>query len=382
MPILREQFTDLMIQYGFARFPRTVGNPIQTIIYDFDSLLLFFRLNNGKFPVYTSSNSYWDFDVYGNPTNVYYEKLFFDLDVDTGYDVETAHKDCQRIAEFCKDNKIPFISSFSGNGFHFYVYFKPKIRTIDSKLTQEIRAVAGYLKKELKLKTANLVVAEPRRMVRIPLSRYVTGKEIDGWTKKDRSCIPLTYDQLMNNKLSDIKILSKHPTLLSQPYKQEGNKIKLKDFIKNYDINVKVSSYSGRKYEVNHDESTVEFTSYEQDQFFQILDRILPLPCLSRMLRNKNPPHFIRFSACAFLTKVIPLQEALNLFDKIAHDAKWNDRHNKIIRESQIKNIYAKGYTEYSCEELVKLGVCVGGDCVRYKHYLKRNNLTEHKESI
>jgi len=371
--ITREDFTRLMIQYGFARFPRAVGLPIQTIIRDFDTFILFFKLNNGRFPLYTSSNSYWDFDKYGNPTNVYYEKLFFDLDEDTGYTVEDALKNCQVIAEFCKDNKIPFATCFSGNGFHFYIFFKPKMRTIDRQLTQEIRSVANYLKEELNLKTANLVVAEPKRLVRIPLSTYVTGKEIEGWTVKDWYCIPLTYDQLMNNKLKDIMLIAKHPRLLPQDYKVAGKKIKMKDFIKDYKIDVKRVVEIESSLKISHTEGMVDYSQYDDNEFFKIVNMLIPLPCISRMLRTKNPPHFIRFSACAFLKKVISYEEAIAFFDKLAYDAEWNDRHNKIVRDNQIKNIYRNLYTEYSCDELVKHKVCVGSCCVRYKNYLKKN---------
>lgn len=361
-----------MIQYGFARFPRAVGNPLQTIIGNFSTFLLFYKLNNGKFPLYTSSNSYWDFDKYGNPTNVYYEKLFFDLDVDTGFSVENAHKDCQTLAIFCKDDKIPFVTSFSGNGFHFYIFFKPKIRTIDRQLTQKIRSISGYLKEELDLKTSNLVVAEPKRLVRIPLSRYVTGKEIEGWTAKDKYCIPLTYDQLMNNNLKTIILLAKHPRLLPQNYKVDGNKIKMKNFIKDYKVDVKKVVEVEHHLKQNHTEGMVDYSRYDESEFFKIVDLLIPLPCINQMLRRKNPPHFIRFSACAFLKKVISYEESIAFFDKLAYDAEWNDRHNKIVRDNQIKNIYRNPYTEYSCEMLVNQGVCVGGDCVRYKRYLKK----------
>ena len=382
MTITREDFTHLMIQYGFARFPRAVGNPLQTTIYDFNTFILFFKLNNGKFPLYTSSNSYWDFDKYGNPTNVYYEKLFFDLDVDTGYTVEEALIDCQVMAEFCKDNKIPFASCFSGNGFHFYVFFRPKMRTIDRQLTQDIRAVAGYLKEELKLKTANLVVAEPKRLVRIPLSKYVTGKEIEGWTAKDWYCITLTYDQLMNNKLKDIMLLAKHPRLLPQDYKVGGNKIKMKHFIQDYKIDVRKVVTIEHHLKIDHTEGTVDYSQYDENEFFKIVDLLIPLPCISKMLRTKNPPHFIRFSACAFLKKVISYEEAIAFFDKLAYDAEWNDRYNKIVRDNQIRNIYRNPYSEYSCDMLMEQKVCVGSCCVRYERYLKKKQSNGVKVSL
>ena len=130
MQITRKEFTRVMIEYGFARFPRMVGSPSQSVIYPnnndngFSTFINFFKLNNGTRPVFTSHNSYYDFDEYGNPTNIYYEKLFQDLDTDNkGTTLENAHEDCKKVAEFTIENKMPFICSFSGNGFQIMVVF-------------------------------------------------------------------------------------------------------------------------------------------------------------------------------------------------------------------------------------------------------------------
>ena len=359
-----------MIQYGFVKFPRAVGNPIQTIIHDFNTFITFYKLNNCKLPVFTSNNSYWDYDKYGNPSNVVYEKLFFDLDIDTGFTVEQAHEDAKKLAEFCFENKIPHSTVFSGNGFHFYVYFKPKVYTLDVKLSQTIKGIANYLKTELELKSANLMVAEPKRLVRVPYSKYVTQKNAEGWQPMDWFCIPLTKEQLQL-PLNEIRLLSKNPPITNDMvFKQPGNSIKMKELIKQFKIDIKTPVII-EKMKYNYPETKIDFTKVKDKNFREIVNMLIPHKCLQKMIWMKNPPHFIRFSVCAFLVNVISLNEAITLFDKISYEAEWNDRQNKGIRDYQITNIYRNNYIPYSCDMLDKQGICTHNkDCIKYERFI------------
>jgi len=378
--INRKDFTKLMVDYGFSRFPRTVGKPDQYMIHDFDAFIFFFKYNYGKTPLFTSTNSYWDLNEIGNPTNIYYEKLFFDMDTDTGYTQEEAHKEIRIIAKYCNDNKIPCTISFSGLGFHFFMFFKPKIYTLDENLSRTIKGVANYIKEELKLKTANLVCAEPKRLVRIPLSKYVTKKEgEDEWNVTNRNCIPLTYDQVMNLSTEEIKQLSSNFKTLKQKYRTDGNSIFIKDFIKDNKIDITKKVIMTDRSGV-HMEEQFSYDNVKDDDIFKIVQFLIPFPCLSRNIFDKNPPHFIRFSACAFLShnSILNKDEALNLFDKISIVAEWNDRQNTMTRRYQIENIYSNPeYDRYSCEKMNMYGCCIGKDCKYYAKYLEKVKLNE-----
>ena len=374
--INRKQFTQLMVDYGFVRFPRAIGKPDQHIIHDFESFIFFFKYNYGKRPLFTSTNSYWDFNEIGNPTNVYYEKLFFDLDIDTGYSTEDAHKETIKMADFCKQNKIPFAQSFSGLGFHFFMFFKPKMYTLDENLSRTVKGVANYMKEELKLKTANMVCAEPKRLVRIPLSKYVTKKQ-DGskgeWFATDRNCIPLTYNQVSSMTTDEIRNLSANFKTLEESYRTTGNKINLKDFVKEYsvDINKRVimTDRAGKVIDGNF-----EYQEFQNDDIYKITQLLIPFPCINKHIFDKNPPHFIRFSACAFLSHngILSREESHSFFDKISMVAEWNDRQHSMTRRYQIDNIYNNPeYDRFSCENISSNGYCIGKTCPFYERYLK-----------
>ena len=383
LDINRKQFTKLMIDYGFARFPRAIGKPDQHIIHDFDSFIFFFKYNYGKRPMFTSTNSYWDFNEIGNPTNVYYEKLFFDLDIDTGYTTEEAHKETIKMADFCRGHKIPFTSSFSGMGFHFFIFFKPKILTLDGNLSRSVKGVANYMKEELKLKTINMVCAEPKRLVRIPLSKYVTKKEGDGeWTKTNRNCIPLTYNQLSSMNTDEIRNLSNNFKILDESYKFDGNKIQLKDFIKDFkvDVNRKVIISTREGVVI---ENEVEYNEFKDEEIYKIVQLLVPFPCLSKHIFDKNPPHFVRFSVCAFLShnNILSKEESYSFFDKISMVAEWNDRQHTMTRKYQIDNIYNNPeYDRYSCENIQSSGYCIGKKCKFYERYLKQYTLVNEED--
>lgn len=364
-----------MIDYGFARFPRMMGNPSQVLINNFDTFLNFFKLNHNQRPVFTSTNSYFDFNEYGNPTNVYYEKMFFDIDTDTGCEVAVAHKDCKKLGEFAVENKLPFGAVFSGFGYHGYLFFEPKLRTINIELAQTIKAIQHYLKTELDLKSVNLVCAEPKRLVRVPLSRYVRKIESESsWEVSQRYCTPLTYEELQNMNNDEIMKMSYHPVIKTE-YRTQGNKIKIKNFLKDHRINVKtviesiptdLGDYSG-----------IDCTKFEGKETYELTKGLIPMPCIHDVLWGKNPAHFVRFSACAFLTSVLSREEAHTFFDKLSHEAEWNDRHNKITRTYQIDNIYDKNYKPYSCKDLYQMGLCIGESCKYYKKKILGGNENE-----
>lgn len=380
MRLTRNQLTKVLIEYGFARFPRIVGDPNQHMVYNFDQVLNFLKMQYGGRPKFISHNSYYDMDEYNNPTNVYFEKTFQDLDTDMGGTVEDAHKDCKKMSEFCKDNKIPHAMCFSGNGFHFYTFMRPKMYTLNRDLSQKIKAVHHYFKQEAGLETPNMVCAEPKRLVRIPFSKYVKKTPNEkGWTRADNYCVPITEHIIHNYNTDEIREYSKNP-MVEPRYKVQGNKIYFKDLLKDFGIDSAFTA-SVPKNEITGE--SVNYTKIDDKHFYELSKALVPHPCLHTHMWYKNPSHAIRFSACAFLYDVLTRQEAHSFFDKLSHEAQWNDRNNKFIRDYQIDNIYDNGYMKYSCIDLQSMGYCVGNECKYYEKFIKeRGNMDIKDEDL
>ena len=238
-----------------------------------------------------------------------------------------------------------------------------------------------FLKEELKLTTPNMQCAEPKRLVRVPFSRYVSKHpNTKGWLINDNYCVPITLDMLMDWKTSDIVEYSHNP-VLKDSYKVEGKKMAVKEFLKDHDIKPRKSiSLMPNGINVLDYGDPVDYTKIEDKDFFEITKLLVPQPCLHRILWTKNPPHFVRFSVCAFLTDVMGKRDGLLFFDKLAHEAEWNDRNNQFIRRYQVENIFDNRYLPYSCLELYNMGVCVGPECKKYEKYLNEKDTSVFEE--
>jgi hypothetical protein len=162
-------------------------------------------------------------------------------------------------------------------------------------------------------------------------------------------------------KTSEIIELSYKPTYESS-YLNPGDNITLKQLLK--DQNIDSRTFNGVP--LDGISSNVNCTAYEGNDMYEIVKLLMPLPCLNHAIWEKNPPHIIRFSSCAFLTSVLSKEEAQQFFDKLAYEAEWNDRANKPYRTYQIDNIYNQNYRPHSCEELMRLGYCAGEQCFKY----------------
>ena len=178
--------------YNFDLFPRSMGNPIQDKVGSEEEFGYYIAKNNGRHPVFTSSNF-----VFGE--SVLYTQMPWDVDTDKGNSLEEAYREVKKLVEY-----FPYdhLLTFSGNGFHFYLKFTPTILPLTPTLRYNIYYFQKRVVDELGLKTVNLSCAEPKRMIRVPLTKYVyieSGKHI----ATDRWAIPLNDDSLQL-KLEDI----------------------------------------------------------------------------------------------------------------------------------------------------------------------------------
>ena len=109
--------------FDFLTFPRTVGDPVQTVVYNEAEFLKWFKVNTGRVICFTSHNAYPELDQRWNPPRVVkirVSNLFTDLDA--AEKQENAQLDSIKLVDFCEKEDAPFLDDFSGSkGFHHYV---------------------------------------------------------------------------------------------------------------------------------------------------------------------------------------------------------------------------------------------------------------------
>ncbi len=172
--------------YSFDIFPRRVGNPVQSIVNNFNEFEFYISANWGKRPIYTSSNYYED-------SVILFRNMVWDVDTDKGNSLEDAYGELKALAEHFK--YYNFLMTFSGQGFHFYNIFNPELLPIDWKLKYNMQRFQKDVVEKLGLKTVNTSVAEPKRMIRIPLTPYVY-RDKETYIKLNRYAIPLSRESL------------------------------------------------------------------------------------------------------------------------------------------------------------------------------------------
>jgi hypothetical protein len=368
----KEYFLRVMDEYRLDDYPRVLASPNQNMAYNREIAFRFVNYCDamGK-PAFVSANSYKDFDQYQNPSNINFTKLLLDVDMDTGQSPEVVLLEVRRIIKWMNEHKVTHVVSFSGAGFHVIPLFEPKVYTLDRDLSNKIRAIADFFKSGVfdggeKMKCINIQCAEPKRLMRIPYSRYVpkTGGGEDRWEVRNNYCIPLEDDMVLNLDYESILKISFSPPVYDHPVVVQQNKRYLKDFINEF--NIKPREYT--KDEMGEFwETGVDFTSKANTDFIGLMKMMIPLPCLCKALMMKNPPHMIRFRACAFLKDVLNEEEAQSFFDRLAYECEWNDRENTFERHKQVASVYRGGYALNSCKGLQDIGICLKEECYKWK---------------
>lgn len=323
-----DEYVEILNDYGFLNFPRFFGTPSQIEVKTLDRLIHHLNMNDGKYPLYISHNSH-------NGIHVNYAQMFFDLD---GKHMENGLKrsleDTRQLVEefYDYDKNI----SFSGQGFHVLLKFSPKFVRMD-EIRGRIREFQERLKNKLNLETLDIKVAEPRRLVRIPLSQYIWN---DGnqYRKENRYCIPISEDILFSEAESDI-------LKRSERMEYELNPRKLKKM--NID-NLPMSR--DEKYIVEYAESPLDINFYEvsEQRFREIVYELLYRSGgdekLIHNLFSIHPTHQERFIACLKLKNSgLSLNSIISFFDRLSFLGKWDNR-NLEIQKNQITQIMSKDY--------------------------------------
>lgn len=325
-------------RYGLLNLPRKFGYPMQIDIVSLSHLKKLILLNDGKFPLYISCNAH-------NDDYVLLGQLYFDFDGHGFYTIEDARSDVKKLSEYFESQKVDFLIDMTGRGFRILLKVKPDIMKL-SDADGIIKGYTKHIKEDFKLKTIDLKVAEPKRIMRPPLTTYVFsegGKEIA--TKKH--VLPLDVDTLFNSNMTELVHMSEEL-----------------DFhvMKVSPIRVSISEISEYKQKSEYIRSEImdddiNFTELSDDYFRDILYEIIrernsdghdmgPDKSLISRLLTTHPNHNDRFLGCVKAKESsyhLNYNSAVSFFAKLSEMAKWDNR-NLEIQAHQIRSIYERGY--------------------------------------
>lgn len=366
--IKAREFHRMLKIFDFHIFPRMVGNPMQVPVLNLHGLLLYVRMNNGRNPVFISHNAYPSFTPGGKPEKVYVKNLVMDLDSDFGATWDDIREDARKVYEFGEEEDIPVLINFSGGGLHPYLKVKGKIHLLDSKFRLRFRFLHQYIYETLELKSVNKQCAEPKRIIRLPLCRYMRKGE-EGYVKKPWYSIPVSIEAVDDARTyPDMIEMARRPTLEYLPSSLPHPKKKFVDLVKEFSIDAYVKE--ARRMGSLEAFPKAVYEEVEGD-FYKIVRELIPFPCMYGALYQPNPRHIIRLGAAIWLrwAGIMGVEDAIQFFDRLAYDVPWKDRHNDLKRENQVRYVYnvSPPYHPISCRRLQEEGFCIGEQCRWWK---------------
>lgn len=358
--------------FDFMQFPRMVGDPLQTVVYNEQEFVKWFKSNTGRAICFVSHNSYPHLNKRYNPPSVEsvrVSNLF--IDMDDARKQENAQDDTIKLIEFCDDNNLPFVNSFSGSkGFHHYIRLKPSVHMYDEELKSKVRAVHNWLKDKLGLRTMDGKCKEPRRLCRIPYSKYARmGKGRGEYVMGKTYCIPMKSEDIVNLNINEILESAITPTL-HVPF-LPSPQWDLDGFVANFSIDIE--EYSRDK-EVEDGERVSIAREYEEvqpDDFHELIKALVPRMCVHNDLFQRNPTHAARRMTVIQLKEIgHTFGQVVSLFEEMSERFKWVDRMFGNRRRYQIKHIYFH-LPEYKHDTCGKIksehGLCVGKACPKFR---------------
>jgi hypothetical protein len=306
-----------------------------------------------------------------------FTKLFLDLDTDKGADEVDVIHDVLKLSEFCHQHDIPHAFMFSGwNGCHAYLFFKPQVVPVNQKLSTVVKSCHRWLRDSLQLKSANMACAEPKRLCRVPYTKYV-GIGKGGMQFRPTYCMPIPPNWVNGElTLSFLRKVAEDPPIKSK-YRVDGKYRTIRQFVEEFQI--PVMKYEPTTVGIEVEPST--YSDLDKSEFAEIVRRLQPMMCIHNSNLSSTPPHFARFALAAQVRYLgFTLDEAIDFFDKLSNHAKWDDRQNKAYRDKQVRHILTHNppYEVPRCgrimQEKDKLGrsLCVGDICPLFERASRR----------
>ena len=327
-------------RYGLLNLPRKFGFPVQISIHSLSHLISLIDQNDGKYPLYISANS-------NNGKFVNFGQVYFDLDGHGFYTMEDALKDERKLAEYFEEQKVDFLADMTGRGFRILLKVTPDIMMV-REASQILKGYTKHVRDSLSLKTLDVKVAEPLRIMRPPLTTYIYQ---DGKTKEyirtKRHILPLDMETLFNSDLAELTYLSEH--MQFRVMEVRYRRMDLSD-IAEYKESLNYTLHNGTH-------SDIDFMALTDEEFLSIMREIFRNKTnlgtdngsdeeLIQNLLGTHPNHTHRFLACVKFKESVfspSIESALSFFDRLSTMAKWDNR-NLDIQNAQIRSIYNGHY--------------------------------------
>lgn len=282
----------------FTELPRYMGFPHQIWVekrFAFDSFVKNF---NGKRPLMVSTYQFKD------KTTPIVDSLVFDID--SYFGLRIPYKNTKSLIDFCRENKLPYVVSFSGGkGFHLFVMIKPIIPKTEEdkdKLRDAMYSVQKTMVEHCNVEAIDYpTMGRLHWLIRYPTSRYIRFDDQNKPEDNGFYCRNLTDDDFDSGLKNISKIVNKPGIIPKTPSSTKT----LKDISKLFDnFKLQHRSYKNNKIMLSRICDTVPTIE------------ALGLPCLKELSKHSHPTHPERIELVAFLKYLGYTDLAINAFIK------------------------------------------------------------------
>jgi hypothetical protein len=346
--VLGDDYFHLLQELKMDGMVRTLASPFQFRVTNKENFLLNVQMLDHK------EGSVWMSQNRTVKGQLLMEKVFTEMEGKgpAMKDQEQAHSDMLKLIEWDEKVGEQAIVIHSGNkSFYVFELIKDQIANANSEVRQYNSIGKGH-SDTLGLKSVDFRCCEPKRLHRVPLTHRETNPI-------QHTCTPIPI-----NMLSDLKAildLVQHPVVKYGSYRTKGRQMTIDELVKLSGIggssstSLPMENFSNQSLSISKD--TNDLVKY--------LDNILPQKCVLNEILSLNPIHDARVAYVCWLNYLqYSVQEALDLTDRVAEYANWEDKDNFNARKYYVKHSMGRGYVPYSCGRLQFKGMkCVGKNC-------------------
>lgn len=343
----------------FGSFIRDAGIPSRFPLFSESHFNSFVQKAGGNYNLYCAISRY-DYPDY------YCDKILYDFDAswDGLFDIDAeppekfrllrddndlAEKFLGEVVEEAKkltrasiEEDIPVIGVFTGKGIHIYQLYQE-----EKNPRKQLQSTANRYKEELNLNHLDpKPIGDVMRISRIPGSQRMWERGSDRIPCPIYT-IPLTVSDLLSMTPEWLLKNSYGPSTVSFDIPSEKPTMQIfDDYLR--------TGLSIPQQEFDPETATID------DEFLEwYIKRVVKMPCVSERALTNSPSHEIRlnFAIHLFNSGLTP-NSVLGIISQLG----WKDFDRKTT-EKQLKQIYRRGYSEWSCQTMRgsegETGLCV-----------------------